>query len=59
MKKFMVITVVDGKQGAAFFDDLSSAEQHRMNCECGCGGCAQVYEWKVGKYGGEYKLIYE
>lgn len=59
MKKYMVLTKVDGKQWAAFFDDLQDAEQHRSNAECGCGGFAQVYVWKVGKYGGAYKLLYE
>ena len=59
MKKYMVITKIDGEQGAAFFDNRSDAERYRMDAECGCGGMAQVYEWKVGKYGGAYKLIYE
>lgn len=59
MKRYMVLTKIDGKQGTAFFDELSKAEQYRMDAECGCGGFAQVYEWKVGKYGGAYKLLYE
>ena len=59
MKKYMVITRIDGEQGAAFFDKMTDAEQYRMDGECGCGGMAQVYEWKVGNYGGAYKLIYE
>ena len=45
MKKYMVITVVDGEQGAAFFDDQTAAEQYRMNTECGVAGYAQVYRY--------------
>ena len=59
MKKYMVITVVDGEQGAAFFDDQTAAEQYRMNCECGVGGYAQVYRYIDGKYGGKYVFMYE
>lgn len=43
MKKYMVITMVDGEQHAKFFDTPSEAEEYRMNCECGVGGYAEVY----------------
>ena len=57
MKKYMVITLVDGKQGAAFFDKITDAEQYRSNC----GGTAQVYEWQDETVNecGAYEFIFE
>lgn len=45
MKKFMVISVIDKKQGTAFFDDYDDAKQHSMDVNCGMGGSSQIYEW--------------
>ena len=54
MKKYMVITLVDGEQHAKFFDTHDEAETYRMNCECGVGGYAEVYiRMKNG-----YKFMY-
>lgn len=44
MKKYMVVYSVEGHAGAAFFDDMTAAEQFRMDTECGMGGYAEVYE---------------
>lgn len=57
MKKYMVITIVDGEQGAAFFDKITDAEQYRSNC----GGTAQVYEWQDETVNecGAYEFIFE
>lgn len=57
MKRYMVVTRIDGEVGAAFFDDSGKAEQYRMDCECGCGGFAQVYKWFPRSR--MYKLYYE
>lgn len=61
MKKYMVITIVDGEQGAAFFDKITDAEQYRSKCVCGCGGTAQVYEWQDETVNecGAYEFIFE
>lgn len=65
MKKFMVVTMVEGNTCASFFATLNEAEDHRMNVVCGLGGIAQVYELmyhgdavKDGGYG-FYDFIYE
>ena len=57
MKRYMVVTKVDGESSARFFDDSEQAEQYRMDCECGCGGFAQVYKWFPRSR--QYKLWYE
>ena len=44
MKKYMVVYVFEGKQDAAFFDDMNKAESFRMDLSCGLGGFAEVYE---------------
>lgn len=77
MKRFMVIystpdeesifepgTVIKGSTGSAFFDDASAADQFKMDCECGLGGRAQVYQWKEATeendYEGDfYEFLYE
>lgn len=43
MKKFMVISVIDGKQDAAFFNGYSAARQHAQDVECGMGGRSYLY----------------
>ena len=57
MRQYMVVTRVDGKTSAAFFDDCEKAEQYRMDCECGMGGFAQVYKWFPRSR--QHKLWYE
>lgn len=61
MKKYMVVTVIDEKQGAAFFDDSSAARQYKMDAECGMGGFAQVYEWQdeTEEECGAYVFLYD
>ena len=44
MKKIMVISVIDGEQGAAFFDSYVDARQHAMDVECGMGGVPYLYQ---------------
>ena len=55
MKKYMVISVIEGEQGAAFFDKYEDAEQHKQNVECGMGGIAHVYALNDNN---EYEFIY-
>jgi len=60
MKKFMVITSLEGSTDAKFFDKLIDAEQYRMNAMCGVSAEAQVYELRKDKYGNEsYSFMYE
>ena len=44
MKKYMVVTLIDGKEGAKFFDSLDDVRQYKMDAECGMGGEAEVYK---------------
>ena len=68
MKRFMVIystpdeesvfcpgETIKGSSGAAFFDDMINADQFKMDCECGLGGCAQVYKWVKNRYVFDYE----
>ena len=68
MKRFMVVystpdeesifepgVIIKGSTGSAFFDDMSVADQFKMDCECGLGGCAQVYQWKRDHYVFDYE----
>ena len=48
MKKYMVVTEIDGKNGAAFFDTKDQAWQYKMDAECGMGGEAEVYIRRPG-----------
>lgn len=60
MKRFMVITSLEGSQHAKFFDKLVDAEGYRMDAECGVGARAQVYEWRIDEDGVEgYQFMYE
>lgn len=56
MKKFMVIHIVDGEQGANFFDTVYQAEDFRFTVECGMGGLAEVYEYDEEEH--EYKFLF-
>lgn len=73
MKRFMVVysipgdvsfegDPIPGKTCAAFFDHVAEAEQFRMDCECGMGGYAEVYERQEpsvdNDYMGGYVLLY-
>ena len=44
MKKYMVVMMFEGEQHVSFFDDAMAADNCRMDCECGMGGYAEVYE---------------
>lgn len=55
MKKFMVISVIDGEQGAAFFNGYSDARQHAQNVECGMGGRSYLY--RLNKETEEYEFF--
>lgn len=43
MKRYMVVTLTDGMQSAAFFDDRDKMEDFRFAAVCGMGGEAEVY----------------
>jgi len=43
MKKYMVVTLIDGEQKARFFNDRERMEDYRMAAVCGMGGEAEVY----------------
>lgn len=59
MKKYMVVTSLEGSTNAKFFDRLIDAEQYRMDAECGVGAYAQVYELRKDKYGNSsYSFMY-
>ena len=68
MKRYMVVystpdeesifdegVIIKGSSGAAFFDDMASADQFKMDTECGLGGCAQMYVWKKDHYVFDYE----
>lgn len=58
LKKYMVVYHSDdAKTCAAFFDTWKGAEDFRMNCECGMGWYAEVYERKMVEQSEEYVLI--
>ena len=44
MKKFMVISVIEGEQGATFFDSYEDAKQHVLAVACGMGGITYTYQ---------------
>lgn len=44
MKKYMVISVIEGEQAAAFFDSYIDARQYAMDVECGMGGIPYLYQ---------------
>ena len=56
LKKFMVMTYLEGEQSTFFYDSLDAAEQHRMDAECGLGAYAEVYQ--RNKHDTAYELLY-
>ena len=60
MKKFMVVTEIEGHQSASFFDHMENARQYKMDAECGMGGYAEVYEYKeeTGSECGGYEFLF-
>lgn len=61
MKKYMVVMSSTEDEGpAAFFtDDYTAAANTKMDCECGLGGVAEVYERVTNEEGIEsYELLY-
>lgn len=44
IRKYMVITYIDGEQDAQFFVKLSDAEEYYQHAVCGVGASAEVYE---------------
>ena len=59
MKKYMVVYSVEGNASSAFFDDMTAAEQFRMDTECGMGGYAEVYERQTPTEENDYFDGYE
>ena len=59
MKKYMVVYVFEGKQDAAFFDDMNKAESFRMDLSCGLGGLAEVYERQEPTEENDYFDVYQ
>ena len=60
MKKYMVVTIVDGHQSAAFFDDREKMENYRMAAVGGMGGEAEVYIYREASENecGGYEFLY-
>ena len=60
MKKFMVVTIIEGKQSAAFFDDRDKVRDYFSAAVCGMGGDAEVYEYKEAteEECGGYEFLY-
>lgn len=60
MKKYMVVTMIEGKQSAAFFDDRDKMESYRMAACCGMGGEAEVYLYQEPTENecGGYEFLY-
>ena len=60
MKKYMVITLIEGKQSAMFFDDYDKASQYKMDAECGIGAIAEVYVYQEETENtcGGYEFLY-
>ena len=56
MKKFMVVCEADGEQWSKSFDKKSDADQYKMDCECGIGGYAEVYQYNEKKE--NYEFMY-
>ena len=59
MKKFMVVIKNEDRQSACFFNKYADANNCRMNCECGIGGYAEIYEYAKDEESGisSYVLI--
>lgn len=45
MKRYMVITILDGEQNAAFFDTFRQADDYRSIAEVSIGAYAEVYAY--------------
>lgn len=58
MKKYMVVYQQDLITCAVFFDEFEKAQQFKMDCECGMGWYAEVYERKKDEENEEYVLLY-
>lgn len=43
MRKFMVISVIDGKQEATFFTNYVATKKHVLHVELTMGGTADMY----------------
>lgn len=60
MKKYMVVTLIDGSQHAAFFDQMEQVREY-FSVACGAmGGDAEVYEYKEATEDecGGYEFLY-
>ena len=44
LEQYMVVTHIDGKTRATFFDSKEKADQYKMDAECGMGGYAELYK---------------
>lgn len=44
MKKYMVVSILDGEEYALFFDTYSEAKKWKQESECGFGGYSEIYE---------------
>ena len=60
MKRYMVVTIVEGKQSAKFFDDRDEMENYRMAAVGGMGGEAEVYLYREESEDecGGYEFLY-
>lgn len=44
MKKYMLVYIIEGEQGARFSDNYLEISNAKMDVECGMGGYAEIYE---------------
>lgn len=44
MKNYMIVILLDGEQSAYFTDDYMSADNARMDAECGLGAYVEMYQ---------------
>lgn len=58
MKKFMLVFLADGEETCTkFFDTYEEVQNARMDCECGLGWYAEIYERQETERGREYICI--
>lgn len=59
MPKYMLVIKDEDGTGTLFFDNLTAAEQSRMDAECGMGAYVEVYERTTTDDGFEcYEFLY-
>ena len=44
MKKYMLVYIIEGEQGAKFSNNYLEISNAKMDVECGMGGYAEIYK---------------